>query len=296
MTDAAAKMNMTRFGSPFENGHDEAEPQPKTAAPDTTQHDTVMEDAVPTADSNAQDAQKATSHPMTASSSSASSAPSTKEATYGSAAAPYGTRSRNRGNPRPNYAEDKEPGVEFELAKEVGPNQRKIAKAPKASDSSNSPPDAAKSTNGPRKVERDAELNGTVQHSHNQPIPGTSTFSARPVGNAAASLPSKKRKAHQPQAQDPPQPAPAAPAVTRKASMATHTANVIQDSNMMSFDHCRSRLRDGKLISDDGTVLEANGKLTTPTFILLQTQGMLILTYLQTTYTSYVNLQENHTT
>jgi hypothetical protein len=103
----------------------------------------------------------------------------------------------------------------------------------------------------------------TVQSHHKEAIPGTLTFSANPTPSTS----SKKRKAAnhasttQVQPQRPAQSAHPSQAGTRRASMVAHTLNGFQDSNMLSFENCGARLKGGKLIADDGTVLEVNGEL-----------------------------------
>jgi hypothetical protein len=156
--------------------------------------------------------------------------------------APYGTRSRNRtGTSRPNYAEDKELDGEYEIVASV--KETNARKAPELS---------------------------IVQNHHKGPIPGTSTFSANPTtATASTNQPSKKRKAPGSsttstivsQAQPPEQAAPPDPAVTRRASIAAQVMRGFRDSNMLSFDDCGGRLKGKRLVADDGTVLEVNGKI-----------------------------------
>lgn len=49
--------------------------------------------------------------------------------------------------------------------------------------------------------------------------------------------------------------------IVRKTSMAAQVVAEFRESNMLSFDDCGGRLKGKKLIADDGTVLEVNGKL-----------------------------------
>ncbi|PVH88375.1 hypothetical protein DL98DRAFT_478246 [Cadophora sp. DSE1049] len=196
---------------------------------------------------------------MTASTSNSSN-PSTKDAASSGTgpAIPYGTRSRNRtGNSRPNYAEDKELDAEFEVVPPVKESTgRKATRAvdPVSTTEAGQTQSATRNPNGT--VPDNAP---TIQNHHKDPIPGTSTFSANPTANGGHS---KKRKAatqvppQQAQLQVPPQNTPQA--VTRRSSIAVHTGNSLEDSNMLSFENCGGRLKNNKLVADDGTVLEVN--------------------------------------
>ena len=206
----------------------------------------------------------AESQPMTASNSTSSNT-SIKDAAAGAAggAVPYGTRSRNRtGTARPNYAEDKELDAEFEVAAtQKDSNVRKSAKP--ADLGSVIPP-----SNTQKTTDSDSDQLVTVQSHYKEPIPGTSTFSANPAGTNALGQPtSKKRKANgQPttaiQAQLPVslQSTLNTQAMTRRASMAAQVAAGVRESHMLSFHSCGGRLKDKKLVADDGTILEVNGE------------------------------------
>lgn len=204
------------------------------------------------------------SQPMTASN-SASSHPSTKDATSNGAgpATSYGTRSsRNRtGGARPNYAEDKEVDIEFEppsIKETTGRKGKAVV--------DQSIHDAPKQTSSARKIAAvDDDPTTLSQSHHKEAIPGTLTFSANPIPVAGSS---KKRKATsnatsaQPNLAVPTQSANHSQAVTRRASIMAHNLNGFQDSNMLSFEDCGARLtEDNKLVADDGTVLQVNGRM-----------------------------------
>lgn len=206
-------------------------------------------------------AHAAVSQPMTASTSSSSN-PSLKDTPTGTAS-PYGTRSRNRaGVTRPNYAEDREMEIEFEVQPSREDEMRK-----------NRPGDplstALTDTAGPPSANRRAlptEYNSNGQSSTKDQIPGTSTFSANPSA-ASTSQPSKKRKAAgQPSQSSTNTPLPIINSMplgsqpnTRRASIATQSVAIGKETSMLSFDNCAGRLKDGKLVADDGTVLGVNG-------------------------------------
>lgn len=201
------------------------------------------------------------SHPMTASNSTSSN----PTALDTGATVPYGTRSRNRnGTSRPNYAEDKELDLELEAAltgKDSNGARNKVTRVDPVVNSE------GRTSNHSWPNTTESDLNGTVHGNHKEPIPGTSTFSANPTSNGNHH-PSKKRKAPgQPiiaagpdsQARTVSQNVPAAQTITRRASIATQVPG-FRDSNMLSFEGCGCRLKAQKLVADDGTILQINGK------------------------------------
>ncbi|TVY48953.1 Lid2 complex component [Lachnellula occidentalis] len=205
--------------------------------------------------SNALDTGAAISQPMTATNSNAST-PSIKD--IGSAA-PYGTRSRNRtGTSRPNYAEDKELDMEFEAPPTAKDN---LARKARATDLNAS--DVGKPANSSRKgAAPEGDQPATLQIHNKDPIPGTSTFSANPA-TAAVPTQSKKRKAAAQSTtnqteQGPSQTTLPVQTVTRRASMAAQVAAGFRETNMLTFENCDGRLKEKKLVADDGTLLEVN--------------------------------------
>ncbi|KAL1637156.1 putative PHD type zinc finger protein with BAH domain-containing protein [Neofusicoccum ribis] len=105
-----------------------------------------------------------------------------------------------------------------------------------------------------------ATTNGTTTSttaSRDPSIPGTLTFSANPNANVGATTQGKKRKAGgahaAASATAATSAAPTAPASRRKET--TIAANMIRETNMMTFEKSGSRLKRGKLEADDGTLL-----------------------------------------
>ncbi|KFY55039.1 hypothetical protein V497_07232 [Pseudogymnoascus sp. VKM F-4516 (FW-969)] len=197
--------------------------------------------------------------PQTVPPSASSSSPPPKDAT--SAAAPYGTRSRNRaGVSRPNYAEDREMDMEFEIQPRVKEDDTR--KAARSSDARPGELEPAASGPASRKTAGAVpDQNSTAQQISKDHIPGTSTFSANiPAANPAQ--PSKKRKA----TTNPASSTPNGNHSTGNASAVTATGKGLISQNsqayketfMLSFDNYGARLQSGKLIADDGTVLGIN--------------------------------------
>ena len=208
------------------------------------------------------------SQPMTATSSS-SSMPSDQQAnnsmdTIG--ASPYGTRSRNRtGNPRPNYAEDREVEMEYEWASTKRPHASSGPSIPNSAQSGDGDkPSAANTRRSSTTASTATPTNNraalpSVQKDH---LPGMSSFSLNPEPNTALLAPSRKRKApgngpvtsHTSSAvtQTP------APSISRRTACIPNP-KAPRETNLMTFENCQGYLKNGKLKADDGTVLAVNG-------------------------------------
>lgn len=180
------------------------------------------------------------------------------------AAAAYGTRSRNRsGNSRPNYAEDKELDAEFELSTTKDNPGQKAAVTTNQIDVSES----NNHTSGARKgAAHEVETIPTVPSHVKEYVPGTSAFSTS-LASSSSSQTSKKRKAPGHPVAIPAQPPPQLTAnnlvIGQSMDQRARTAQVVpgfRETNMLGFDVCGGRLKKNKLIADDGTVLEVNGK------------------------------------
>lgn len=173
-----------------------------------------------------------------------------------SAAAPYGTRSRGRNAPRPNYAEDRDIEMEFDVApaKQAG-NKRNSGVGLTTNVVNGSKSDSEKSSPvQPRKT----VTNGTANSTPKESIPGTSSFSARPEDvNGTSSA--RKRK----------QPASSTPTSSsttggnpakRVFTAAPGDSDGGYFTNMMSFEASGPHLKDGQIKADDGTTLAVNGE------------------------------------
>ncbi|KAI1096209.1 hypothetical protein F5B19DRAFT_224791 [Rostrohypoxylon terebratum] len=213
----------------------------------------------------------ANSQPMTKSTSSGSN-PSAKEAMAGPS--PYGTRSRNRGQARPNYAEDKDVDVDMYDTYVEKKDDESKKNSRHASASANGTSDALRATNstsrkGAAPEDGKAASNGNGSHAASKESHTHSANNATSnVTPAATSGPSKKRKAltqsapsnaHS-HASTPAPTGPNATAAKRSTAQGTPvTAGAGYNmTNMMSFEQCGACLKDGKLVADDGTTLQAN--------------------------------------
>jgi hypothetical protein len=160
----------------------------------------------------------------------------------GSATA-YGTRSRGRNAPRPNYAEDRDLDADMD------------ASAPKAKRNSlaltnivnGSNPDEKTSLAQPRKSLTNGNgANGSVKDA----IPGTSSFSARPDDANGSNLRKRKQPASTPNSSS---------AAKKIFTEPPGDSDGDYFTNMMSFENSGPYLKDGQLIADDGTTLGLNG-------------------------------------
>ena len=209
------------------------------------------------------------SQPMTATSSSSSSMPSDQHPNNAmdiTGASPYGTRSRNRtGNPRPNYAEDREPEMEYELSSTKRSHAGSGSSIPNTTQSGDGDKPSTASTRRSSTTAPIAlpttnkAIPPSVQKDH---LPGMSSFSVNPETNTAPPAPSRKRKA--PGAGlGPSQTSSAvtqtpAPGISRRTATAPNL-KASRETNLMTFETCQGYLKNGKLKADDGTILAVNG-------------------------------------
>lgn len=188
-------------------------------------------------------------------------------------AAPYGTRSRNRPRgERVNYAEDAE--LDFEVHPSVeGPGTANNTRMSER-DSTSSPNQSARQSPGPiagngtgtgsGKKGAAASSAAASAVSKDAAIPGTSSFAANPNASAPAPV-SKKRKA-----------AMASNAnganghvtngttgSSRKAAAHAQTAMSNRFAKVYTFDGCGHRLKNEKLVADDGTAFGVDGMCLT---------------------------------
>lgn len=170
--------------------------------------------------------------------------------------ATYGTRSRQRnGNARPNYAEDKD--IEMDVYdyyhdKKDGDGKRSSSRQTAAAANGDAPRGAAAS----RKAGTDEAKAGASQNGpKSQPANG-GTSASQATQASGAVQPSRKRKAAAQQ-----QSAATSTVSTRKAGNATvNPQSRWPDTNMLTFENCHARPADGRMVADDGTVLEPNGE------------------------------------
>ena len=216
-----------------------------------------------------------------------SSAAASKDAAGGTAS-PYGTRSRNRtGASRPNYAEDKDIDVEIfdgssgrdGDSKKATTRQASSANATHATQAA-----APRPSNGTSRkpLPSDDNKQSTPQAApkeHHQSSSTTPTINGNNTTNGPTK--SKKRKAEPvqtPSGSQTPNTSNAhsnSSAVQKRAGAASQGGNGNSNSsnlksgslhtgyaetNLLTFENCKSRPKNGKMVADDGTVLEVNGK------------------------------------
>lgn len=200
----------------------------------------------------------ADSQPMTKSTSSGSNPPSKDNM---SGPSPYGTRSRNRGQARPNYAEDKDIDM-YDAYPEKKEDEPK-----KSTSRQNGSADASRGSSRKSAVNDESK----TSNSHT----GTAASSNTAASSlASTSQSNKKRKA----------PAQCATngtststqglstiATTRRSAASTSAAGAghvqghhghgqagYKESNMLSFETSGAKPKNGKMVADDGTELQLN--------------------------------------
>ena len=201
--------------------------------------------------------------PQTVVSSTSSSSPSLKDAPSG--VAPYGTRSRNRaGVSRPNYAEDREIDMEFEVQPPIKEDDTRKGNRALDNRSTMVEPTAAGAT-GRKSTGTGPDEVATAQLVLKDHIPGTSTFSAHISGNNPTQ-PSKKRKATTNSTSSITNgnhfTGNVATTMATNKSVLSQNVQAYKESFMLSFNNCAARLQNNKLVADDGTTLAINGELT----------------------------------
>ncbi|KAI0537610.1 hypothetical protein GGR58DRAFT_343296 [Xylaria digitata] len=209
----------------------------------------------------------ANTQPMSKSNSVASNSLS-KDAMAGPS--PYGTRSRNRGQARPNYAEDRDLDVEMEDAFPEKKEEEHKKGMRQVNSATNGTGDANKTAaSSSRKSAAADDSKTTSSHGASKDAQSTTPAITNATGPTASSGSSKKRKAttqattnnvHSQASTPTPTPTSLAVTGTRRsaAQAAAHASAGYRETNMLSFEKCGGIPKDGKMIADDGTVLEVN--------------------------------------
>lgn len=192
--------------------------------------------------------------------------PSAKDAISGPS--PYGTRSRNRGQPRPNYAEDKD--VDTDMF-DAYPDKKEAELKKTSRQAANGTTDAPRAASINVRKPADESKTATPQTTTKDQTAGATTASST-VATPATSTSSKKRKATaQPatngaQAQTTVAVAQSSTTTRRSTTTVTNTPTAnspgggYKETNMLSFDRYGAKPKDGKLTADDGSVIQKNGR------------------------------------
>ncbi|KAL2136038.1 hypothetical protein VTI74DRAFT_5774 [Chaetomium olivicolor] len=213
-----------------------------------------------------------------------------KPSAAGSQPSPYGTRSRNRaGAARPNYAEDKDLDLDIfdvypqrkdaDSKKGSGGKQQSASSASAPTNSSQTAPRSGNGSSRKPLPDDSKQSNGTKDQpqGHNQSSAAAATPSSTSVANGTTTTngisKSKKRKAADTASTASGSQTPSASNGTASSSalqkrlltsgLASGTATPsgsgsVAETNMLTFENCKSRPKDGKMVADDGTVLEVN--------------------------------------
>lgn len=163
----------------------------------------------------------------------------------GSATA-YGTRSRGRNAPRPNYAEDRDLDADIDLS---APNSKSAKRNSGAPNNANGANLDEKTSSAPRK----SLSNGQNANGAKDAIPGTSSFSARPDDVNGSNLRKRKQPASTPSSTPN-----SGGAVKKIFTSPPGDSEGGYFTNMVSFENSGPYLQDGKLIADDGTTFALN--------------------------------------
>jgi hypothetical protein len=189
-----------------------------------------------------------------------SSLDSTAKEAGADSAFPYGTRSRNRtGTSRINYAEDRDiDGDVYDYYHDKkDSDSKKTSRQSSAAVNGDGPRGGASS----RKAGTDEQKAAQVANAPKEQRSGSSNNVPTTTQQSAASQPARKRKV----AGNPAGSTNSAASVnnsTKKAATSGATPSIVwPESNMLTFDNCKSRPVNGKMVADDGTSLEPNGNM-----------------------------------
>lgn len=195
-----------------------------------------------------------------------SARPSRKESEE-AAAAPYGTRSRNRpGRSRINYAEDTEMDFEMTAAPPNGNASDPSLRNSAAAESGQSPAVGGKKGANAGQGSAPWGSSGPISNDHptNANIPGPSAFTAANQPTAAQPAPTKRRKNAAKDATNGTQVNSAAPspAGTKRGTQPAAAAPGSRENNMMTFESTGAMLKNGHLEADDGQTVSVNGEFS----------------------------------
>ncbi|KAM0559725.1 hypothetical protein ACHAPJ_004249 [Fusarium lateritium] len=172
-------------------------------------------------------------------------------------ASPYGTRSRNRnGSSRINYAEDKDIDADvydYYHDKKDG-DSKKTSRQSSAAVNSDAPRGGASSRKAGTDEAKAAQPANPPKEQQSGGSSNASTTTQPPV----ASQPTRKRKVATQSAGSTNQ-ATSTNNSSKKTSATGPPAGISwPETNMLTFDDCKGRPVDGRMVADDGTALEPN--------------------------------------
>ncbi|KAI6093814.1 hypothetical protein F4821DRAFT_221508 [Hypoxylon rubiginosum] len=261
-----------RSSDPDDQAHSSSSkelPDSGSATKFTSRSPTPAPQTQPSKPTNSKVSGESATGPVTKSASPGSN-PSAKDAMSGPS--PYGTRSRNRGQARPNYAEDKDMDVDMydayaekkddepkKSSRQNGASSNGTSDAPRSTATTSrkgAAPEESKASGGPHATAKDSH-SAAGTNSHNTTTAATNSTSSKkrkaPSSSAANNAHSHANT-----------PAPTSSAATASRRNGAHSTAAPQNSvgykatNMLCFDKCGATPKDGKMIADDGTVLQAN--------------------------------------
>lgn len=224
----------------------------------------------------------------------------------GSQPSPYGTRSRNRtGAARPNYAEDKDLDLDifdaYPQRKEDDPKKSGSTKqqgasstptpanssqagAPRSGNgSSRKPlPDEGRHQNGIKDQQNQSQRQSPAAALSSSIANGSTTTTTTTTANGSSK--GKKRKVADTASTASGSQTPLGPNGALSSSVlqkrlgtagqgsgdGTPSVAGYGETNLLTFENCKARPKDGKMIADDGTVLEVNGEFcpSAPHYVL----------------------------
>ncbi|KAH7408208.1 hypothetical protein DE146DRAFT_645564 [Phaeosphaeria sp. MPI-PUGE-AT-0046c] len=178
-------------------------------------------------------------------------------------AVPYGTRSRNRpGRSRPNYAEDTEMDFEMTAAPANGNSSDPPSRNSTAAESAQAPGVIGKKGSGPAK----GNATGGTSLPISKDSPGTPNISGASSVTAAtqpsaAQPPVKRRKNVATTNGNHASAAAPSQAGAKRGTQIMVAASSARESNMLTFENTGAKLKDGRMVADDGQTVSINDQV-----------------------------------
>ncbi|KAK0389622.1 hypothetical protein NLU13_3197 [Sarocladium strictum] len=174
----------------------------------------------------------------------------------GDLAAGYGTRSRNRGGQsRPNYAEDKD--IENDSYEFYHDSKDTDAKRPSRQSAAAASGEVTTANASSRKSTAATTTDDSKVATAANGVKESAASNAGTNPTSGATQPSRKRKATAAAASS--ANGGSTSVATRRGAHATQPAGTAwPETNLLTFENCKARPQNGRMVADDGTVLEAN--------------------------------------
>lgn len=185
----------------------------------------------------------------------------------GDLGAGYGTRSRNRsGQSRPNYAEDKD--IENDVYDFYNESKDGEVKRPSRHTAAAANSEVTAANTSSRKTTT-ATMDDAKATAITNGVKETNAATSSSNSTSTSTQPSRKRKATAATGASQANGGSTTVATRRGAQATQATGTAWPETNLLTFENCKARPQNGRMVADDGTVLEANGESRTQCVCIL---------------------------